>query len=476
MAGMTDSSSLLVVGAGPTGLTAALAGAKAGLTVRTIDQRPRRQAASKALVTHARTMEIFHSLGIADDVAAAGSPLTALQLRGSFGAHGRFALDDLDWGDTAYPHWLIIPQYEVEQRLEKALAARGITIEWGTQLTRLNQASGLVTVHLATPAGPDTNTFSWLIGADGGHSTVRQQIGAEFNRDESDALFLLADAYTTAQLPDRTAQALLSPEGFLLLIPYAPHGLWRIVAHLPDTEREAMPAVTPELLDDLMFSRSRIHFGTHDIAWTSHFSPSHAVAAPLRSGRVFLAGDAAHVHSPVGGQGMNFGIHDVHNLMWKLALAARLPTHDTQRLLDSYEAERRPVIERMVARVQRITSLVTDSRRAGRRLLGTVAPALLPRIPARQLLAQTMGGLNMTYRHGPLVLGRDKLSGKRAASVILHTQSAGTWCWHTSDDGVQLIRPDGVVAVSGTTRHEVDTKIRRNRLLTAILEVVQPTQ
>lgn len=299
IAGVTDSSSLLVVGAGPTGLTAALAGAEAGLTVRIIDQRPRRQAASKALVTHARTMEIFHSLGFADDVAAAGSPLTALQLRGSFGAHGRFALDDLDWGDTAYPRWLIIPQYEVEQRLEKALAARGITIEWGPQLTGVNQSAAAVT--------------------------------------------------------------------------------------------------------------------------------------------------------------------------------ARLPAHDAQRLLDSYEAERRPVIKHMVARVQRVTSLVTDSRRAGRRLLGTVAPALLPHIPARQLLAQTMGGLNITYRHGPLVLGRDKLSGKRAASVILYKQSAGTWCWYTSDDGVQLIRPDGVVAVSGTTRHEVDTKIRRNRLLTSILEVVQPT-
>ncbi|OAV62139.1 hypothetical protein A6F49_07560 [Enteractinococcus helveticum] len=476
MTAPTQSPDVLVVGAGPTGLTAALAAAQLGLRVRIIDQRLERARYSKALVTHARTMEIFESLGIADDVLAAASQLEALNLRGSFGVHGRIVLDKLDWGDTAYPHWLIIPQYEVENLLEKALTRQQVAVEWGTELTGLQRSASSVTAAVSTQDQPQTITASWIVGADGGHSTVRANIESKFKRAESQAPFILADAYTTAHLPDREAQVSLAPEGFLLLIPLPTHGLWRIVAHLPYQSEDWAEPITPELLDGLIASRARIHFGAHEIAWTSRFSPSYGIASPLRSGRAFLAGDAAHVHSPVGGQGMNFGVHDAHNLIWKLALANKLQPKQAARLLDSYEAERRPVIERMVARVQRITTLVTDSRRAGRRVLGTAAPTLLPHTGARQILGQTMAGLNIAYQHGPLVLGRDKLSGKRAASNISKHQSPGTWYWHTDNHGIQLIRPDGVVAVSGATRREVDTRIRRNSLLKAILDVVEPTR
>ncbi|GAA4105594.1 FAD-dependent monooxygenase [Enteractinococcus coprophilus] len=475
MVDSTASPDVLVVGAGPTGLTAALAAIQAGMTVRIIDQRIERTQYSKALVTHARTMEIFAALGIADDVAAAGRELKALNLRGSFGVRGRVALDELDWGDTAYPHWLIIPQFEVENLLEQALARHQVAVEWGTQLTGLQQSAASATAKVSTHDQPKTVTSSWVVGADGGHSTVRANIGSKFKRAEAEASFILADAYTTAHLPDREAQAVLAPEGFLLLIPLPTHGLWRIVAHLPYVSEDSAEPISPELLDGLIASRARIHFGAHDIEWTSRFSPSYGIASPLRSGRVFLAGDAAHVHSPVGGQGMNFGVHDAHNMMWKLALAHRLESKDAAKLLDSYESERRPVIERMVARVQRITTLVTDSRRAGRRVLGTAAPTLLPRTAARQFLGQTMAGLNIAYQHGPLVLGRDKLSGKRAASAITRHQPPGTWYWYTDNNAVQLIRPDGVVAVSGATRQEVNKRIDRNALLKTILDVVAPT-
>lgn len=469
----TQSPDVLVVGAGPTGLTAALLALQAGMTVRIIDQRPERAAYSKALVTHARTMEIFDSLGVADQVKTTGRVLEALKLRGSFGVSGRVALDQLDWGDTQYPHWLIIPQYEVENILEQALANQGVAVEWGVQFHELTQSDTTVTSQLATLDQATTVTSAWVIGADGGHSAVRSQIGAKLTRQASDAPFLLADAYTTAHLPDNQAQMALAPEGFVLLIPLPTHGLWRIIAHLPgETDHTATP-VTTELLDHLIASRTKIHFGSHDIQWTSRFSPTYGVASPLRAGRVFLAGDAAHVHSPVGGQGMNFGVQDVHNLVWKLALARQLEPKPANQLLNSYEAERRPVIERMVARVKRITTVVTDSRRAGRRILGTAAPTLLPHIPTRQLLGQTLGGLNITYRHGPLVSLRDHLSGTRAASDLLMRQTPGAWHWHEGDT-IQLIRPDGVVAVSGSTRQEVQKRIRRNRLLQSVVDVVEP--
>ena len=473
MTAPTQSPDVLVVGAGPTGLTAALAAAQAGLRVRIIDQRLERAKYSKALVTHARTMEIFASLGIADEVLAAASQLEALNLRGSFGVHGRIVLDKLDWGDTAYPHWLIIPQYQVENILETALGHHDICIEWGTDFQELEQSSTSVTSTVTHDDQSHTITSSWVIGADGGHSAVRGAIDAVLNRDDSGATFVLADAYTTAHLPDREVQLILSPVGLLLLIPMPTHALWRIVAHMPYASDRSPEPITPEMLDGLLASRARIHFGAHDIEWTSRFSPTYGVASPLRSGRVFLAGDAAHVHSPVGGQGMNFGVHDAHNLVWKLAAAQQLEPKLADKLLDSYQAERRPVMQRMVERVRRLTTLITDSRRAGRRIMGTAAPTLLPHIPLRQLLGQTMGGLNITYRHGPLVLGRDKLSGSRAAREVLDAQPAGKWYWHTGQT-VQLVRPDGVVAVSGPTRLQVEKRIRRHRLLSAILADIDP--
>lgn len=464
-----QSTDVLVVGAGPTGLTAALAAAQAGLRVRIIDQRPERTKYSKALVTHARTMEVFASLGIADKVKAAGGVLEALNLRGSFGVRGRIMLDRLHWGDTAYPHWLIIPQYEVENLLEEALRQHKICIEWGTQFQGLEQSATSITAEVTGQHETNSITSSWVVGADGGHSVVRDHIGSVLNRDESDATFLLADAHTTAHLPDREVQLFLSPVGFLLLIPMPTHSLWRIVAHMPYESSDAPEPVTPQMLDELIATRGRIHFGAHEIEWTSRFSPSYGVASPLRSGRVFLAGDAAHVHSPVGGQGMNYGVHDAHNLMWKLALAERLNPKQAEKLLDSYEAERRPVMQRMVRRVQRLTTLMTDSRRAGRRVLGTAAPTLLPRTALREVLGQTLAGLNITYRHGPLVLGRDNLSGTRAARAIQEEQPVGQWHWHTGET-VQLVRPDGIVAASGATQDEVQRRLNRSPMYRALCE------
>lgn len=463
-----------MVGAGPTGLTTALAAVRSGLRVRIIDQRSERSPHSKALVTHARTMEIFANLGIADDVLAAGSKLRTLQLHGSFSARGTLELDELNWGDTAYPHWLIVPQHAIENILGQALADQGVRVEWGTQFQGLRQTATNVASSVQTGQHTETIISSWVVGADGGRSTVRDHIDARLDRTASGATFLLIDAHTTAQLPDRQAQMFLAPNGLLFLVPLPDHGLWRIVAHLPGQPVDTGSPVTVADVNALVHSRTKIRFGAHDIGWTSRFSPSYGMASALRSGRVFLAGDAAHVHSPVGGQGMNFGIHDAHNLVWKLPLADRIEPSLGEQLLDSYATERRPVTLRMINRVQRLTRLLTDERRSRRRVFGTAGPLFLPRTPLRQLLGKTMAGLNISYRTGPLILPRDAVAGTRAIAPMVHTQAPGQWRWHQSTEhaSVQLIRPDGYVAASGPTRQEVVKRLNRHRLFHALLEVI----
>src|SRR5699024_7825074 len=159
------------------------------------------------------------------------------------------------WGDTDYPHWLIIPQFEVENVLEQALTRHQVAVEWGTQLTGLQQSDSSVTSEISTQdQSQATITSSWVIGADGSHSTVRANIRSEFNRAEPEAPVTLADASTAAPLPAREAQVALSPEGFLLLTPLPTRGLWRIVAHLPYQVEDSAEPITPELLEELIES------------------------------------------------------------------------------------------------------------------------------------------------------------------------------------------------------------------------------
>lgn len=209
----------------------------------------------------------------------------------------------------------------------------------------------------------------------------------------------------------------LAPEGLLLIVPMPEPGRWRIIAHEPE------PSSTPidaSFLDTLIHRRAGIDFGSHAVCWTSRFDLSNGVANRYRRGRVFLAGDAAHVHSPVGGQGLNTGVQDAHNLLWKLAAVRNASSDATEALLDSYDAERRPVAEKMVAATARATGLLT--RRSGtlRRLLGRLAPLVLARPRVRARLGRGVGMLEVAYRRGP-ALGRGSWAGRRMPNPLLST-------------------------------------------------------
>ncbi|MFF1272074.1 FAD-dependent monooxygenase [Streptomyces marokkonensis] len=391
---------VLIIGAGPTGLTAACEAVRHGLTVRVIDRKPHRSTFSKALVVHARTMEIFETMGIADRILAEGTRFTALNVNTPRRRPVRVDLIGLPWGDTAYPFWLSVPQYATERVLEAHLTDSGHQVEWGVELKEVHDEGSGVQATLQHADGTyEVVRARWLIGCDGGRSRTREAAGLRLDRSDAGAVFVLADVMTTAALAEDEGHVHLAPEGLLLIVPMPEPGRWRIIAHDPGAQRKEAPTVDAAFLDDLIRRRSGIAFGSHHVTWTSRFRLSHGVADHYRRGRVFLAGDAAHVHSPVGGQGLNTGVQDAHNLMWKLAAAGRA-VDGADGLLDSYEAERRPVAHAMVRGTARATGALTTRKGIPRALLGMVAPTLLTRASVRTRFGRGVGMLDIAYAGG----------------------------------------------------------------------------
>ncbi len=495
---------VLVVGAGPTGLTAAAEARRHGMSVRIIERKPHRSTFSKALVVHARTLEVFEAMGMAEAVVEAGTRFAALNTH--TGARRRAVRVDLlaqPWGDTAYPYWLSIPQYATEQILESHLAAWGVRVEWQAALDEVTDHGDLVEARIHhTGGGCETIRSRWVIGCDGARSLVREQAGLRLDRADARATFVLADVKTTAGLKEDEGHVHLHPDGLLLIVPMPEPRRWRIIAHVPTPPDGTPITIDSVYLDALILRRAGVEFGSHDVAWNSRFNLGHGVVDHYRKGRVFLAGDAAHVHSPVGGQGLNTGIQDAHNLIWKLAAARHLDAGSAQALLDSYEAERRPVAHAMVQGTARATGALTTRRSLVRRALSAVAPHVIarPRVQAR--LARRVGMLEIGYPNSRLTkaAAAPTAAGRRLPNPRLrtggrlheHLNRAGhTWIVRSHQDGtplhaghprwagipvvfltddmlaepldhlarVTLVRPDGYIAATGATTEAVRAQL-----------------
>lgn len=486
---------VLVVGAGPTGLTAALEACRLGMSVRIIERHPSRIHRSKALVVHARTMEMFESLGLADALRERGAVFRALNLHGWAGATGRIDLDALAWGDTDYPYWLTLPQYETEQVLEQALADCGVNVEWGTSFTGLAQSDDDVVADLQRDDAAFDIRSHWLVGADGGRSRVRDSIGGRMERDDADATFVLADAFTMCDLTQDEGHFYLHPDGMLVIVPLPIPNQWRIIAHVPGVAASDQTPIDAAMLDELIQRRASVRFGAHDVGWTSRFALSHGVADLTRRGRVFLVGDAAHVHSPVGGQGLNTGVQDAHGLMWRLAVAGTLEPEHREALLAGFVAERGRLADGMVRAVQRATSLVAGRSSLSRRIVGLLAPRILPRTSRREILARPVASLQTRYQQGAAVASGGGARPANGPAVgggsILSRLAFGEWTWivrgdddagcrglpvvRTQEAGaarIELVRPDGYVAAAGEDCAAVWRSVRHEPVLAAMVGAV----
>jgi 2-polyprenyl-6-methoxyphenol hydroxylase-like FAD-dependent oxidoreductase len=307
--------SVLVVGAGPVGLTAAIELARRKIDVCIIDRKSKREPLSKALAIHPRTLELLESSGLSSRLIEAGYKATKLHL--CDGSKPRLTLH-VDRLRHRYPYIVLLEQYRTEEILEKRLNELGISVEWGCELIDCSQTESQVTAELT---GGTTTTFDYLIGADGAHSWVRKSVGIEFagRRYPNEWNFIDARMSWSGQCHEIWLHAL--PEGRIgVVLPIKP-GLYRIA-----TNGEEASIAIPKDAD------------VHEIVWNSTFRIQIRQAERYQEGRLFIAGDAAHIHSPAGGRGMNLGIEDAIFLAEKIALGRT----------ESYTSERRPVGHRVI--------------------------------------------------------------------------------------------------------------------------------
>ena len=362
---------VLIVGAGPTGLALARELHSLGVAAMIVDQAPDAVHESRALAIQARTLEVLDRNSLADDLVTAGNPAGTLLLHGHAGRTHAVPLFDEAIGDTRFPFLLFLSQAGTERILVDRLSSAGVGIRRGLTLTGLSQDDDGVTCTLESPGIPTrTVRTRYVVGCDGAHSATRHLAGIGFAGRTFTQRFLLADLEADGLEPGRV-HVYLAGAGPLFLFPLGSPAGWRLLVMLPPGSRTG--PVTLSLAQAAVTRYTRADIVVHDPAWPTEFSISSRLADRFARGRVFLAGDAAHIHSPAGAQGMNTGIQDAVNLGWKLALVCRGAASPA--LLASYERERRPVARSVLAFTDRAFRVATSQHPVLRGLrAGPVTP------------------------------------------------------------------------------------------------------
>ena len=412
----------LVVGAGPVGLTMANELARHGAGCRIIDRSAKPSQTSKALAIFPRTLEVFETMGIADRFIAAGHRLNGLSLHHRLEQIARIEFTSVA---SPFPFALGLPQSETERLLGEHLNAFGITVERGVELTSLTQTSDAVRAVLRHSNGrEETIETPWVVGCDGAHSTTRHVLDMDFEGAQYDESFILADVQLESDLARDRLHLFLGDDGLVGVIPFF-ENRWRIVADVPpDSHDQSSRDVTLDEVQALLDRRGLPQYHASDPVWMARFNISHRKVREFRRLRVFLAGDAAHIHSPAGGQGMNTGIQDAFNLAWKLALVVRGDA--PAQLLASYHVEREPVARDVLNLTDRITRMATMRNSVAQ----SVRDFLLPRVSGIDFvgdkIADRLAELNVTYGTSPIVEnhggGRLK-AGDRAPDAELRDEN-----------------------------------------------------
>jgi 2-polyprenyl-6-methoxyphenol hydroxylase-like FAD-dependent oxidoreductase len=417
---------VLVVGAGPVGLALACGLAGQGAEVRVVDRADGPAVTSRANILHARGVEVLDRLGALGDLpASALAPVgMAMHARGEHLATMRFAPSGERPTNREKPrsgegttNALFVSQASVEGELRRRLSDLGVQVEWGVRVSALEQDGDGVDVGLdgAWPTRAD-----WVAGCDGAHSTVRDLAGIPFPGVAVVEQFLLADVHASWERERTVSVGWFHKDGMLLAIPMPEPGtgsresgtLWRLMADVPPTDHRLTPADIVARFEQLLPERAEEHgVRIEDTVWTSVFRIHRRLADDYRAGRILLAGDAAHIHSPIGGQGMNTGVGDAENLAWKLALVAAGAAGPG--LLDTYTAERRPLATEVLRRTTANTRILAAEGPIMRLVRDRVFVPLL-NLPAVQRTAtETASQLGVGYRKGPLGGGRG--AGERVA-------------------------------------------------------------
>ncbi|CAH1657530.1 MULTISPECIES: FAD-dependent monooxygenase [unclassified Chelatococcus] len=470
---------VLVVGAGPVGLTMATELARYNVPVRLIDRMTARSDKSRAVVLWSRTLELLDRAGVTDDLLAIGNKVTAANILAGSQRIGRIGFDEVQ---SPYPFALMVPQCDTEAVLERHLEAYGVKSELGMELLDFTQdADGVSAVIRAADGQEETERFQWLVACDGAHSTVRHRLGLTFGGDTMDEDWTLGDFHVSgAPFPPSELATCWHEDGVIVFLPISSNR-YRVIASLGPSTDEAPVPLAREEFQALVDRRGPGGFVLTDTIWTTAFRINERQVADYRSGRIFLAGDAAHVHSPAGGQGMNTGMQDAFNLAWKLGMVCHgLSTAPA--LLDSYSVERKAVGASVIQSSGRMTKMSILHSHAAQSLRNLVAHAVMGLSSVRRAMVESMAEVSVGYPQSPL---NGPASGDGLAVGVRARPVAGELPYGAGDrplfslraapgrageiaarypqliearirpaapiDGIELIRPDGYVAASASS-------------------------
>ena len=415
---------VLIAGAGPTGLVLALWLTRLGVKVRIIDKTAEPGTTSRALAVQARTLELYHQVGLDDAVIAGGVKVRNLNLWASGRRVAGVPLERTGEGLTPYAFALIFPQDAHERLLIERLEALGVRVERKTELLRFSQHDAGVTATLRRPHGlEETIEAAYLAGCDGASSIVRGQLGIGFPGGTYTGLFYVADIDGTGEPVHGELHVDIEDADFLILFALKGEGHWRLVGNVHDVPQGEQGKLTFDDVKGKAIEQLRLNIKA--VNWFSTYRVHHRVADSFRGGRAFLLGDAAHVHSPVGGQGMNTGIGDAVNLAWKLAEVLKHGV--SEKLLETYEPERIAFARRLVATTDRGFAFVTKRGALAAVVRKRIVPLLVPLVfrtrTMRRFLFETVSQTKVNYRDSSLsegtagkVRGGDRLPWVKLAS------------------------------------------------------------
>jgi 2-polyprenyl-6-methoxyphenol hydroxylase-like FAD-dependent oxidoreductase len=391
--------SVLIIGAGPTGMTAAIELARFGIEVRIIEKTPEPATTSRAIGVQARTLELLEQRGLAAQLVEAGHPGFAASIYG--GGKRVFRLD-FSHIDSRYNYLLLVSQAETERLLREALEQLGVKIERGVELIAFAQPAqgNAVTATLRHEDGSlEQVTASYLISAEGAHSLVRSSLPLQFKGKALAEQYALGDLSVDGDLAETDIHLFSSAYGFLGLFPRG-HRRFRLIASNPFSQPSNDTPPTLDELQKIYDQRSPIAATFRDLSWSSWFHIHSRMVDQLQVQRIFLGGDSAHIHSPAGAQGMNTGIQDMINLGWKLALVIK--GQGSARLLATYGTERLPVIRHVLTQTEALTGALGRKNPIFRTLFNHLAPLLVGNPFVQEKSAERMSQLSLDYRQSPL--------------------------------------------------------------------------
>ena len=427
---MTDP--ILIIGAGPTGLTAALELSRFGIPVRLVEKASEPATTSRAIGIQARTLELMQQRGLADEMVRLGNPAPGGSVYGS----GKRVFR-LDYGhvDSRYNYTLFLSQAETERILREAVGRQGIAIERGVELVGLSQDAlshdpASVKAVLRHPDGQlEQAQAPWLISAEGAHSVIRTTLDLQFEGRTHDEQYALGDLHVEGDLPETDFHIFSSPHGFMGLFPMG-GGRFRLIASNPISKPEKGTEPSLAELQSIYDQRSHIPARFHDLTWSSWFRINSRMVSQLKVGRLLLGGDSAHIHSPSGAQGMNTGMQDMINLSWKLALVqgGQAPAS----LLDTYEQDRLPVMRNVLSETESLTQLIGSENPVLRGVFDHIGPYVANTDLVQKGDSARLSQVAFGYRDSPLSAnsahGGALQAGDRVPDMaVRHRTAGGAW-------------------------------------------------